>query len=683
MTGNNRKNTDRRNTGGKQPISQHPLFPAIVALWCGALAGLSSIALRPALIERAILATGLDTWVPLASPPLGATFRILFALSMTGLGGLVGAVIAHRIARPQPAKRERARRPDKAHAPVQAPASRRTREMADTPAQAAEPAAPRTPARTGGRRALANMELEAIATQDAALPVDEHPAGIPEAPMAAPSQNRNAPPVATPNSGILHVRQFDPSGFEAPSQPAPMTAADISQADEQIVVDQIMIGAEPEFLPNTAQGIGKPAEQDADSQAAEQVSEPLDTHHQAQIFRLPLETAQNEAGGPARAGQGLFDAYSQALAARANEAASAPSAIATLGQGEPDADAKPGFSLLAHNDEPAIGPADASPLPGNHSSMPIGNTGARSEAEARSAAERIAQAELGELSHLELLERLALAMSQRREELHRESMAQPAPEPQAQAQSFAPVAMTPDSETPEAPFSSGNEQPETPPVLTRMNSADAPEITAMVPPFHNGPEGPTNAKQDFSESELSDSGPAQPAVPAAMRPVDFEALEEEDDHLPGYIPPRHIGGGVSGPAPVSKPAADLDAADEAESEHEEERALEQGYSSLLNLSRPAPERQEFIRIEEAETSDEIEPVVIFPGEEAQATGGFIRRIEPVNPVSEQGEPAQNAPFAQGSDGKRPFDAPHRQTAEESEQALRAALATLQRMSGAA
>ncbi|MCJ2185160.1 hypothetical protein MTR62_21075, partial [Novosphingobium sp. 1949] len=87
----------RRNQGAKQPISQHPLFPAIVALWCGALAGLCSVALRPALIEQAILATGLDTLVPMAAPPLGATFRILFALAMTGLGGLGGALFARRL----------------------------------------------------------------------------------------------------------------------------------------------------------------------------------------------------------------------------------------------------------------------------------------------------------------------------------------------------------------------------------------------------------------------------------------------------------------------------------------------------------------------------------------------------------------------------------------------------------
>jgi hypothetical protein len=71
---------DRRNAGGKQPISRHPLFPVTVALWCGALFGLGSLA---------------------ATAALGTTARVLIAVVMAGVGAVAGAKLARRIADPQ------------------------------------------------------------------------------------------------------------------------------------------------------------------------------------------------------------------------------------------------------------------------------------------------------------------------------------------------------------------------------------------------------------------------------------------------------------------------------------------------------------------------------------------------------------------------------------------------------
>ena len=87
-------------SGAAQPISQHPLFPAIVALWFGALFGVASLALPPALVERLVMATGIDKVVPMTAPPLGATARTLISLGLTGLGALIGALAARRLARP-------------------------------------------------------------------------------------------------------------------------------------------------------------------------------------------------------------------------------------------------------------------------------------------------------------------------------------------------------------------------------------------------------------------------------------------------------------------------------------------------------------------------------------------------------------------------------------------------------
>ena len=84
---------------GAQPITRHPLFPAIVALWFAALLGLGSFALRTALIERLIVAAHVDTLVTAAAPPLGVTARLLLALALGMIGGLVGFVLARRIGR--------------------------------------------------------------------------------------------------------------------------------------------------------------------------------------------------------------------------------------------------------------------------------------------------------------------------------------------------------------------------------------------------------------------------------------------------------------------------------------------------------------------------------------------------------------------------------------------------------
>ncbi|MFT4057758.1 MAG: hypothetical protein QM681_24880, partial [Novosphingobium sp.] len=82
-------------TGG-QPITRHPLFPAIVALWFGALAGLGSVIVSSSTIEGLVLALGIDKVIPMAAPPLGTTMRILLALGMTGLGAAIGGLIARR-----------------------------------------------------------------------------------------------------------------------------------------------------------------------------------------------------------------------------------------------------------------------------------------------------------------------------------------------------------------------------------------------------------------------------------------------------------------------------------------------------------------------------------------------------------------------------------------------------------
>jgi hypothetical protein len=99
----------KRKPARGKPITSHQLFPAVVALWFGALFGLGSLAVRPSLLERLVLASQIDLVVPAAAPPLGVTARVMVALSLTALGAIMGFVIARRIARAKPVETGRER----------------------------------------------------------------------------------------------------------------------------------------------------------------------------------------------------------------------------------------------------------------------------------------------------------------------------------------------------------------------------------------------------------------------------------------------------------------------------------------------------------------------------------------------------------------------------------------------
>lgn len=82
------------NPQGPVPLSRHALFPAVVAVWCAILLGFGSLALRPALLEQAVLALQVDLVIPAAAPPLGFTARMMLALTFAALGALAGYLSA-------------------------------------------------------------------------------------------------------------------------------------------------------------------------------------------------------------------------------------------------------------------------------------------------------------------------------------------------------------------------------------------------------------------------------------------------------------------------------------------------------------------------------------------------------------------------------------------------------------
>lgn len=88
----------KRTSRAKAPVSAHPAFPAIVALWFAALLGIGTLVLPVVLLERMAEASGLSSLFVAAQAPLGMTARIVIALVAAAIGGLVGIAIAARIA---------------------------------------------------------------------------------------------------------------------------------------------------------------------------------------------------------------------------------------------------------------------------------------------------------------------------------------------------------------------------------------------------------------------------------------------------------------------------------------------------------------------------------------------------------------------------------------------------------
>lgn len=526
--------------GKSQPISQHPLFPAIVALWFGAAFGVASLAIRPALLERLVGLTGIDSVLPFAAPPLGSTARILVALALTGLGAIVGLIVARRIRRPAPVHRSERRvaSVEVAQAEVAPFAAEATED------DEAEVPAPR-PVLAGRRRSLM-------------------------------SQHETAPDVSAAIAPqILDVAEFDLASFDGPLE-APRGV----------------------LMPTT-----------------------------------PVSFGQTDVRNPASLDNRLFAQYTHNTPADDH----AVPAIADEMIAKPDTDSidempAPEAAWLAHEIQSVSTPEAQAPTP------------ATTEAERRSATALIASAPLEELSPVQLLERLAIAMERRREADGAETqapVAAPAPLPEPEATAAQSIA------APEAPPSRLTFSP---PALTPLQSV---------------PSEPQESTPEI-KAEHAVAAPFVAPMPGALRSVALEATgDDESDALPGYDRPRHIGLAV---APAWRPAAEADVEIVGETEAQDTKdaqdsgdVLEHGYSSLLNLSRPTTTDQSFVRIEDRQDNGPVATEVVFPGTEAKSEPGT--------------GPAPSPP--------RLFDAPGRPGTIDTERALRDALATLQRMSGAA
>lgn len=243
------------------------------------------------------------------------------------------------------------------------------------------------------------------------------------------------------------------------------------------------------------------------------------------------------------------------------------------------------------------------------------------------------------LGVVQLAERLAMAISRRK-------AAAEAPAPVLAAPA-APQVVTPPPLPQPGPFAGlapNLEQVPTPPVVSEV---------AVAPVAPVAPEAPA---------------PFMPSMPAALRPLSFD--DHEDEPLDMVLPPRGFTNPVvSAPSVASEPAA--------------EEAEDDNYGSLLGMK--TTPRQPFVRIDEAvDDLADIEPVVIFPGQ-AGGAAPFTNPAPFSAPLPVAANPEPVAPGHRFDVPPVPATAPTARAVdpEETERALKSALATLQRMSGAA
>lgn len=93
--------------GQGRPITRHPLFPAVAALWGAALLLVVGLVSGPGPIAGILSALHIDRLLPQAAPPFGQTARGLFALALALAGGVIALLLAHRLGRDDAARAAR------------------------------------------------------------------------------------------------------------------------------------------------------------------------------------------------------------------------------------------------------------------------------------------------------------------------------------------------------------------------------------------------------------------------------------------------------------------------------------------------------------------------------------------------------------------------------------------------
>lgn len=638
----------------KAPISSHPFFPIVVAVWFAALLGLGSLILPVVLFERFFAATGIASVVPSTQAPLGLTARLLIGTTAGLTGAIAGLLVARKVAAANETAPERKRGVAKADAkadakPVKKPISALDElgsEGLDEPIDAA----PQTPARAKRRGLTVTdesgpsdfLELAPLPGGEAAYQASAVPLDDPlELTLAAEDD--------------AHDSNFAPAAHqeaEGLSQPFGENAAAIDFAAVDEIDEYRPAATAPTPPANPADDLRKELDSMSNDTTPPQNQSynPLGHSHVAdgQQFARPF-------GATAPKAQEPQVRFTQPAAQPAMATASHEPAPFALPQGvEP--------SIPAEPVRQAFQVPHAAPAPAAHSQS------------ARP---------LHELGMAELVERFAKALQSSGE----------TPQPQ-----FAPAAANPAPVAAQVhPEPAPSHEPAPQPVQAQADTAAPFVFRRTAAASEESPvfEQPVEPVQQTAQ------------VPTALRPLGVDEDYAEDDEDLGTLAlslsamrAQQTSAGEGFAEPAAEPVQHFDTAQasatapepqaytppfaavtnvETDEAEDEDTGENESYSSLLSMRNPIGDSREFVRIEDDEpVAGGAEPVVVFPGQDERGAEPVIDR------------PFQApAPSASEHQVARPFDGPSVKPAGKpadagaTEQALREALEKLQRMSGAA
>ncbi|WP_156167337.1 sulfite exporter TauE/SafE family protein [Aurantiacibacter marinus] len=649
------QNEGKSRVGGKPPVSAHPAFPAIVALWFAALLGIGTLIVPVQLIEQFISATGIAGVVSSAAPPLGFTARAAIALVATILGALLGLFAARRMTVRTKAPFAIARKDSGMRAlnPVE--------DLDDDFLDADLPPLRETPPPSGRRRSLAIAEDE---TRSDFLEL---------APLPGNAANRDL--------------QDDALELDAEY----LSEDDLEDDPVQDGLDQAPV--RQEFMPSA------PVPQSMDDLIAEELAA------QADGSEPPLEIASVAIAQPVHANTGAkplaFSPPSLARQAEAEsgaftnsetmpfEAAHSEETFVEQADG-PDQDAEP-TNEVSVPETPTFddGEATRHEIPAAFGELP--HDGADHEKTA-------SQAATGEdtVGLVQLVQQLGSTL-----EKHREWSAQRA----AAAQIDAEFAAKAEVEAgPAAEAVSGNVE------ITQEFSPAAPDDAAEAMAAYFGK--PAEPAQQLEEAEPDEPAPVagssyQPfAGMGRLTVVDDEDSDVDDNEMNELAASFSLSIGskirddAAGQAPSPRPSFDIppgyiaasaddeagvaEAAEAAAPAPASQPASDASYRSLSQINNPFKRSaEEFVRVEEPESeAGSNEPAVLFPNQQSHkpsagspADASATSKSRAFDPPS--GEPAPASPFAPVP--AAPTAARNPAAHEDNEQALRAALMNLQRM----
>ncbi|MFN4113657.1 MAG: hypothetical protein ACK4GD_06925 [Sphingomonadaceae bacterium] len=631
--------------GAQTPVSAHPLFPVIVALWFAALLGIGTMVLPQALFDALGTAAGLNA--------AGFSLRLGLGLAAGASGGVLGLLLARKVASGQAVSRPPKRTRSQGDGPAKRPISAMEELGSDGLDEPIAPAWPGSEPVAGRRRALAVTDESGPSEYLASVPL---PGGSDVLDLMGADNY--------PEEEVLELDHFDKPATDHLSDHStdPMSHTAFAQDHSPTREPAPFAAQAPTETGSAPFGrpvISEPFPAYADDYDAAPAPAPFNPANPPRPFAPPPSNhAPFSAPQPAPAAQAAIniDAEPQGSGPfAAPQPAPAPLPFAMPQAAESDMPvpfSAPSPFAASPALDPVTGPAPVS-------------AAAVAPAPEPAAARR----ELAGLGMVDLVERFAAALS----------AARPAAPAQVAGSIASPIALgigALDSAPPFGPSSSGQ------PPFGALQAAAEPAAPAELPQVAEAP---------FTAPFAA---PGQAAsIPAALRPFGFDEHDEHDetdnlDHafsLPFASAPKPF----AAPALPNTPAAPFAApfampqpagvdSTPAADDNSDDDGTEDQFGSLLAMKSGFGIGREHVRIDDEEQPrDGIEPVVVFPG---TAQPGRAMPASDGPSRAPAGAPPAPAPFARPA-----FSPPASQPVDRAatETALREALAKLQQMSGAA